>query len=220
MSDLSTKFIKDVAARLGADPAAVYAVLQAECSSSPFFQEGKASPQFNIPLGGKPKILFEPHVWWKRLALSNPAILQSQSPEAVSLRGDLSDILYQTWGERKYGSQPAQYDRLHRAMAVDRTSAVESVSYGAFQVMGYHWQPLGWESAESFYEDMMEGGLEAHAKAFIKYVQALNLVRHIRPDAPPDFAAFAKGYNGEGYRKNKYDVKMAQYYKEGKAAGL
>lgn len=210
---VSVKFIREVAENLSADPAAVYAVCKAECGDKPFFPADAKTPLgFAIP--GKPKILFEPHVWWTRLKLHgmDPAALLRERPE-------LEDILYAKWGAKPYGSEKAQYDKLLRAIGVHPDSAVESVSYGAFQIMGYHWADLGWPSAQAFYEDMLSGGVERHADAFIKFCKFNNLIRHIKPGAV-DFAKFARGYNGSGYAKNKYDIRMAEYYKEAKGLGL
>jgi len=56
---------------------------------------------------GHPKILFEPHVFWKELKKRgvNPTLIAGSS-----------DILYEKWGSLPYGKNSAQPERLKRAI--------------------------------------------------------------------------------------------------------
>ncbi|NJM92326.1 MAG: N-acetylmuramidase family protein [Rhodospirillaceae bacterium] len=70
----------------------------------------------------RPKILFERHIFHQR----TNGKFDATHP----------DISHPKWGE--YGKASAQYDRLGRAMALDRQAALESASWGLPQVMGFN----------------------------------------------------------------------------------
>ena len=76
-----------------------------------------------------------------------------------------------------------------------------------FQIMGYHWQALGYKSVVDFVMIMSESEGK-QLEIFVKFIQAnktlLNAIR------AKDFDLFALTYNGTGYRKNNYHVKMAR----------
>ena len=82
-----------------------------------------------------------------------------------------------------------------------------SASWGMFQIMGYHWQALGYKSVVDFVMIMSESEGK-QLEIFVKFIQAnktlLNAIR------AKDFDLFALTYNGPDYRKNNYHVKMAR----------
>ncbi|KWH43930.1 N-acetylmuramidase domain-containing protein [Burkholderia stagnalis] len=148
---------------------------------------------------GRPAILFERHVFWKRLQARgiDPAPLAARQPDIVSTaRGG-------------YRGGVAEYTRLAAAEQTDAGAAWESASWGAFQVMGYHWQRLGYASVDEFVA-RMESGEAEHLDAFVRFVAADNaLLAALRAR---NWAAFARGYNGPDYAANLYDVKLARAY--------
>ena len=79
---------------------------------------------------GRPVIPFERHVFWKRLQARgiDPAPFAARQPDIVS----------RTRGGYRGGA--AEYTRLATAESIDAGAAWESASWGAFQVMGYHWR--------------------------------------------------------------------------------
>lgn len=94
-------------------------------------------------------------------------------------------------------------------MEIHRASALESCSWGSYQIMGYHATRLGYKDVEEFVS-VMERGERGHLEAFVRFIKAdTNLLRAIRAK---DWATFARWYNGVGYAKNRYDVKMAEAY--------
>ncbi|WP_347468141.1 N-acetylmuramidase family protein [Burkholderia stagnalis] len=148
---------------------------------------------------GRPAILFERHVFWKRLQARgiDPAPLAARQPDIVSTaRGG-------------YRGGVAEYTRLAAAEQTDAGAAWESASWGAFQVMGCHWQRLGYASVDEFVA-RMESGEAEHLDAFVRFVAADNaLLAALRAR---NWAAFARGYNGPDYAANLYDVKLARAY--------
>lgn len=102
-----------------------------------------------------------------------------------------------------YGS--FSYRRLRKAYRLDSSAALKSCSWGAFQIMGANYSTVGYGSVEEMVRDMSKSE-RAHLKAFVAFVKASPaLVKAVKDE---DFAAFANGYNGSGYKDNNYDGKM------------
>jgi hypothetical protein len=148
---------------------------------------------------GRPKILFERHIFWRRLKAHgiDPAPLAAKYPNIVS----------QTPGGYQGGT--AEYTRLATAELIDPATAYESASWGAFQVMGENWQRLGYSCVDDFVA-RMENSEADQLDAFARYVAAdSGLVAALKARK---WATFAKGYNGPNYAANLYDVKLARAY--------
>jgi hypothetical protein len=192
---LSQADIDKVAKDLEVEPAAINAVREVEAGGTGF-------------QGERPKILFEGHVFYRQLK-------KHGIDPAQHLAGN-EDILYSKWNEstRKYYKLD-QYARLKKARKINAAAAMESASWGLFQIMGYHWQPLGYKSARKFVKKMRKNEGE-HLQAFAAYLKANDLVKPLREQ---DWAKFALGYNGSGYKENQYDTKLASAYKRYSASG-
>jgi hypothetical protein len=155
---------------------------------------------------GRPVILFERHVFWKRL--------KARGIDPGPLSEKNSNILSQTPGGYQGGA--AEYTRLAAAELIDAGAAWESASWGAFQVMGYHWERLRYACIDDFVA-RMEAGEADHLDAFVRYVAAdTALVAALKGRK---WAAFAKGYNGRNYAANLYDVKLERAYERYAARG-
>lgn len=116
--------LDDAARRLGIETAAVKAVIDVETGS-----RGGILPD------GRAVILFEGHVFWRRLKLYgiNPV---------DNFRGN-EDILHLEWTCRNYKGGAGEYERLERAMKIHRNAAWESASWGVFQIMGFNYRKCG-----------------------------------------------------------------------------
>ena len=108
-----------------------------------------------------------------------------------------------------YGLYSQQHQRLASATNYDRTSALESCSWGIGQVMGYHWYNLGYDSIQDFVNAMYKDE-ESQLEAMCRYIEINGLVDALKNK---DWKAFALGYNGKAYAKNNYDTKLANAYK-------
>lgn len=172
---------------LGVPLACVRAVNEVESTGSGFL------------IDGRPAILFERHKFWKQLQARgiDPAPLAVKNP----------NILSQTRGG--YLGKAAEYTRLASAELIDAGAAYESASWGAFQVMGYHWQRLGYSSVDDFVA-RMENSEGDQLDAFVRYVAADPAL--LAALKGRKWAVFAKGYNGPDYAANLYDAKLAQAY--------
>jgi len=176
------------AEKLAVDLASVMAVNEVESTGAGFISEGV------------PKILFERHVFWRRLKE------HGIDPQPLSLK--YPGIVSQKRGG--YAGGKSEYTRLHAAIGIHRQAALESASWGAFQVMGYHWETLGYDSAEDFVEKMREDEGQ-HLDAFVRYILSDKTLHKALQAKKWD--TVARLYNGPAYAENLYDVKMARAYK-------
>ena len=187
---LTAADLERAARALGVELAAVRAVNEVESKGHGM-----------LPDTGKPVILFERHVFWKQLQQRgiDPAPAAARSPS----------ILSQQPGGYRGGA--AEYVRLASAIYIDRAAALESCSWGAFQIMGYHWKDLGYDSIDQFVECMSSSEAE-QLEAFVRFIandKALLAALKGRK-----WAVFARLYNGPNYAANLYDVKLARAYEK------
>lgn len=176
--------IEQAAKRLGVEARAIQTVAKVESHGSGFLPTGE------------PKILFERHIFYRRLKAAGI------DPDKVS-----PFICSPTPGGYKGGA--AEHQRLQIAVKVDRGIALESASWGEFQIMGFHWKALKYPTLQAFI-NAMYAGAEGHLDSFVRYIEANpQLVKALKAK---DWAAFARGYNGPAYANNAYDTKMAAAY--------
>lgn len=156
------------------------------------------------PLGsfgreGRPIILTEPHIFSRQTGRR----WDSLHP----------DISYPTWGKRPYPkTQAARYDVLCRWAELSFDDAFESCSWGLFQIMGFHAMRLGYRNAWEFARTMAEGE-PAQLNALVAFISVNRLADELaacRPGDPASCEPFAAGYNGKGYRANRYHIKLAR----------
>lgn len=101
-----------------------------------------------------------------------------------------------------------QRNKFNEAFALNPDAAMKACSWGKFQIMGFNHAVCGFATVGEFVDAMKEDEGK-HLDAFVGFVISNNLARYLRALA---WASFAKGYNGAGYAKNKYDTKMASAY--------
>lgn len=180
--------ITAAAARRALAPATLLAVADVESAGKPFA---------TVAGRREPVIRFEGHYFDRRLrgaqrARARAAGLASPQPGSVA----------------NPRTQAARWALLERACAIDRKAALESVSWGIGQVMGAHWAWLGYASVESMVDEA-RSGVEGQIAIMLRYIDKAGLTAALRRR---DWAAFAKGYNGPGYRKYGYDRKIARAF--------
>lgn len=140
---------------------------------------------------GRPKILFERHIFW-RLTAGRYGVTVFSNPNGGGYDLD-------------------SWDKLGRACGVDPDAAFASASWGKFQVLGTWWHDLSYPSPIDLAYSTV-GGEEGHYELFCRYIEHFGLVDELRELStnPDDCRAFAKAYNGRGYEQNNYHVKLAQ----------
>jgi hypothetical protein len=215
------ELIKEAAETLSVDVPSVRAVVAVESSGLPFNPPDAKTPQ-GRKVGGFPTIRFETEVFWKRLGKINPLRLVLQNTERLPdfVLEDSKDfgkaVLRKDWykplGKGDYWS----WDYLETARIVNYYTANESTSWGAFQVMGFNYKYAGFKDVGSFVG--AQRSLEGQFSSFVSFIKN-NPAIH-KALAKKNWAAFAKLYNGPGYRKNDYDGKMARFYNKFKSEKL
>jgi hypothetical protein len=189
---ITEKAFSDSALKIDVEPEAIKAVAEVESSGDGFLPSGEV------------KILFEPHIFWREL------IKRGVDPKTIT---GAEDILYQKWGAKPYGKNSVQHDRLNRAIKIDREAALASASYGKFQIMGFNYLLAGYDSVEAFV-DAMKKDEDEHLFAFINFVHNKKLTIALREK---NWEKFALGYNGSGYKKNNYHLKLPAAYQKFKS---
>ena len=181
--------IEAAARALGTDVATIKAVIKVESAGAGFDARNR------------PTILFEPHVLYRHLT-------GDQLQKAIML-----GLAYPRWGTRPYprGSD-AQYARLELARNINNERAFRSVSIGLGQILGENFASAGHRSAAEMFVSAghSEGNQLMQMVFFIKNNRLDQYLRN------RNWSGFAAGYNGPGYRKNKYDLKLADAYHRAK----
>ena len=184
---------KKAALELGVEEAAVKAVASVESNGSGLIKD----TQENLV----PKILFERHIMFQRLRDFTPI-------KSADMVAKYPDIVNPKAGGYKGGL--AEHERLQRAVMIDRNTALESASWGQFQIMAYHWKVLGYPSVQAFVNDMYTE--QGQLNAFVKFIKADN--RLVKALKEKDWTTFARIYNGPAYKSNNYDIKMKEAYEK------
>jgi hypothetical protein len=186
--NLNDRHYEIAAIELGVEVAAIKAVAQVESSGSGFTSNGLV------------RILFEGHKFHERTSgqhsKSHPNISHAKADSSKYSKGSL-DVRV----EREHA-------RLNQAISLDRIAALESASWGKFQIMGFNYKDVGWNSVDSFIHDMKKSEIE-HLRAFIGFVKFKKLSNALKIK---DWATFARIYNGPQYHFYEYDLKMAVAY--------
>ncbi len=185
---LSKADLEGAASALGVEVAAIAAIADVESAGSGFFANNKAA------------ILFERHIFYRQVAAEC-------KHKADALHDSYPNICNPRPGG--YVGGLAEYQRLAQAKLFNSEAAHAACSYGMFQIMGFHAQALGHDTAEAFAGAMnkSEGNQLAALVAFINTNPALKdaLLAHNWPE-------FARIYNGPNYEINSYDTKLQQAY--------
>ncbi|KTS77841.1 peptidoglycan-binding protein [Pseudomonas oryzihabitans] len=181
--------LQNAATTLAVPLAAVQAVTEAESRGSGFLDDGR------------PVILFERHVFYARL------VERRGRATAELLARDYPNLVNPQPGG--YGNGTSEWQRLTLARQLDENLALESASWGLFQIMGYHWQTLDYADIQDFVARMTSSAA-AQLEAFVRFLRAQpGLLQSLRTGK---WADFARGYNGPGYARNLYDIKLSRAF--------
>ncbi|MBU9176479.1 N-acetylmuramidase domain-containing protein [Burkholderia gladioli] len=172
---------------LQVDLAAVRAVNEVESKGAGFLPDGR------------PVILYERHIMYRQLA-------------AAGLDADALAAKYPALVNPKrggYAGDAAEYARLASASQISAACALEATSWGAFQIMGFHWKALGYPDVFAFVDAMKVSEAE-QLEAFVRFVLADKVM--LAALRGKKWAKFAELYNGKAYAENLYDVKLERAF--------
>lgn len=203
---VTDKAFSDAAALLGCKEAHVRAVAEVESRGAGFLPNGLV------------KILFERHWFYKKIkeAIKRPEVFEHISKVLGYAAKDANDLLNAlsvrepnicstTTGG--YVGNEGEYRRLEKASEYDLECALQACSFGAYQIMGFNAQVVGYSTANEMFRAFSLSETEQF-EAFIRFIKADDvLLKSIRSG---NWTVFAERYNGKDYAKNKYDQKMAE----------
>jgi len=133
---------------------------------------------------GKIIIQFEP-VWFKR-----------KSPYTPSGK----------WSLNKVERQSQEWEAFNDAFSKNPNAAMEATSVGMMQVMGFHWELLGFDSVGKMWDYAKES---EHNQLRLGLLFIKSNKKMFKALVNADWKTVAYYYNGEKYYILKYDVKLA-----------
>lgn len=178
--------LQKVANYLGVTVRAIKAVDEVESPAGDFLVDGRAS------------ILYERHVMYRQLKEHgvNPTRFVASKPDIVNTK---------TGG---YLGAAKEYERLDKAKAIHEEAALESCSWGAFQVMGYHWKLIGFKSVHEMVAHANESAA-SQLNLFARFVKSQPIL--VKALQATDWETFARYYNGSG-QVSVYKAKLEKAY--------
>ncbi|TRX75270.1 N-acetylmuramidase domain-containing protein [Pseudomonas mangiferae] len=194
--------LREAADRIGVPLAAMQAVNAVESNGAGFLSNGR------------PTLLFERHVMYERLLMPRPGESRDTRQATVDeLVRQYPNIVNPVRGG--YVGGTAEHQRLALACQLDGNAGIESASWGLFQIMGYHWQRLGYPNPQAFANAMADS--EGHQlDAFVRFIESDTAL--LKALKGCKWADFARRYNGPAYARNLYDVKLKRSFERFSAA--
>ena len=176
---------------VGEDP--IHAILDTETAGSGFDSYRR------------PKLLFEPHVFYR--------LLKGAGKMEQLAKASAMNIAYPKWGTLPYPKE--SYSNMSKAFEIDSNLALQSGSWGLGQIMGFNFSLAGYKSVENMVTEFTFDE-EYHLKAMIRFIVSAGLDDELRAldrattrtEMLLAAQGFARGYNGAGFAKNQYDVKI------------
>ena len=176
---------KSLSQSLMVEEAALRAVAAVESSGSGFL----------APPSDLPKVLFEGHAFHR--------LTQGRFDE------DEPTLSFPKWTREHYaGTALGEWRRLERAKELDRAAALQSASWGMFQIMGFNYALCGFSDVDAFTASQCSGA-DGQLETFARFIARDRFLIPLRTHA---WARFAEIYNGPAFAKNQYDRKLASAF--------
>ncbi|MBA8845348.1 hypothetical protein FHW72_002052 [Ochrobactrum sp. RC6B] len=170
------------------EPAALLAIAEVESG-------GRAL--HNVNGGKEPAIRFEGHYFDRRLSGRLRDYARSNGLSAP-IAGRI----------RNPKSQGERWLLLERAMGLNKKAALESTSWGLGQVMGAHWEWLGYAAVDDLVAEA-RGSVAGQARLMLRFIEKAELLEVLKAR---NWREFARRYNGPAFARNEYDKRMAEAY--------
>lgn len=200
------ELLRNMCLEKGIEVASAIAVLCVE-SSGQGFQDSN---------GGRMIIRFENHKFWRYWGKQNQAEFKNhfvyKSGEAWKGHKWRSDTA-ESW-EAFHGNQKKEWKVLEFARSIDNQAALKSISMGAPQIMGFHYERIGYSSVDEMFS-AFEKGIDAHIEGLFDFFDGRMTASLQRLD----FEDFSGRYNGSG-QKVKYGRWIKNHYEAFKNIAL
>ncbi|WP_353640752.1 N-acetylmuramidase domain-containing protein [Mesorhizobium sp. WSM2239] len=172
------------AGQYNVETALVQAVVKVEAGTAGFWNSGEI------------KLLYEGHIAYK------------ETSGALRAKLVKAGLAWKNWGDKAYGKATQSRDRLRKAIEIAGDRAYRWASYGLGQIMGFNAELCGYVSAKAMFDKFLKG--EPHQlDGMMRFIKASNLLAPMRAK---DWHKFARGYNGSGYTKHSYHIRLEQAY--------
>jgi LysM repeat protein len=206
--------IESAAAELKCEAGLIYAIAKQESAHSSFIQVAGRTV---------PTILYERH-WFRKLTrpkkgepspyedkyhdICGPAyhkvkkiivtiksgarnnIKKRELVDAITEKSPIADDVYGPTGL-------SQYKRLSKAYQLDKAAALESTSWGKFQIMGFNYKACNYADVFAFVKAMCSGD-PAHIKAFLRFANNNPIL--LDGLRSKNYEKIAEGHNGSGWK--------------------
>ena len=150
---------------------------------------------------GKPKILFEGHIFYRELLKVLP------KATVVRISRSHPSICYESWTKQFYLGGMDEYDRYNEAKKVNPECAMLATSWGFPQIMGFNYQYCGCQSVTEFVGKMSESE-ESQMELWYHFLYNQKLIPILKEH---DWETFTRKYNGPG-QVNVYSQKLMNTY--------
>lgn len=183
--------MNDYAKDISVEPAALKAVYTVESKGDGFYPSGRCV------------ILFEGHIFYRLYER------KYGTTKVQSLARQYPSLVYKSWTSKYYYGGDREHQRLEAAKRIDANIAIQSTSWGLFQVMGFNYATAGFNSPEDYVDAMNDSEFEQFNAgcAFISSNKSMLSALQSK-----NWPAFAKLYNGPAYAQNSYDSKLNRAY--------
>ncbi|WP_054702309.1 N-acetylmuramidase family protein, partial [Desulfosarcina cetonica] len=176
---------RDIAARLGVDAPTLEALRQVESIKKAFDADGH------------PSILFERHIFSR---LTDHRFDESYPHVSGTRPGG-------------YGTPKEEWSRLKEAYALDTEAAYKATSFGMFQIMGFNYGVVGFETVAEYARFASQS--EANQiEVFARLIEKQGLLEPLRC---LDWAGFARRWNGPAFSRNNYAKRLSAAYADSAA---
>lgn len=173
----------------GVEPAALLAVAEVESGGQVFAK---------VRGRNEPLIRFEGHYFHRLLA---------EEKRAVALRAGLASP--SAGGVPNPRTQEGRWKLLNRAAMIDREAAWRATSWGLGQVMGDHFNWLGYKSIDALVQDA-RAGASGQVRLMLRFIEKSGMRELLNTH---QWERFALRYNGPAYERNNYHERMATAYR-------
>jgi hypothetical protein len=207
--EISEKKYSEAAKILNCEVAAIKAIAMTESHGAGFCDNGL------------PKILYERHVFFRSLLPKNrrnetSSLLKKEKnpyPAFPNLclptsggysEGETDDRGWSHSDEKVMH----QYERFTRACALNRDAAIMACSWGAFQVLAFFYEEMGYASPTALANLSMRG-VDEQFDLFVAYINMNKNAKKALQNK--EWESFAYYYNGSGYSP-KYPKNMKGFY--------
>jgi hypothetical protein len=149
----------------------------------------------------RPVILFESYQFFKNL--------KSIGIDPYQYMKQYPDIITDKW-IRNYQGGEKEWVRLEKAEQIHKDAALSSASWGLLQIMGSNYKLTGEKNVQDFVIKMSKDEF-TQLSLGIEFIKSQGIVPLM---ISKDFNGMARIYNGPGYAKNGYGLKLkTEYYR-------